>query len=514
MHQPDERVLQFDEGRVAAFAEASGDRNPLHVDPSFARRTPYGECIVPGSLVAIALLGCLPRDVLRSARSLRASFTSPVLLHSPDQASARAMTSGHGTWEVRLVGRGRLLTRVAVADDTEAFRVPAVAPPHVQAAAKMRARPAHVADGDVRVGTEVGSAYAPGPELAQLARSWGAGDLDPRLLSALAWASYVVGMELPGLHSLFAGVKLSVDPVSDAPARVVAHWARVRDLDTRTGQLFLEGGIHDGEGSVAVGEIEAFVREPIPGPTLASFDSEPSEEHEGDVVVIGGSRGFGAALVLALATRGYTVHVLYSTSVEAAEELKQAAGSKADRLVFHRVDVREPEQLAPVVDAISTAGQLRGLALNAALPPLPMGVTAASADQLAAYVGENIRLAATPLGALLPQLDPRGGWVLFCSSAALTAPPRDWPHYVAAKGALEALAEWLAASQPTIRSVVLRAPKLLTDLTNTPSGRIGAVAPSELAHWVASRLAKTGPSGLTLLEPTKEMISAREAASR
>ena len=345
MHQPDERVLQFDEGRVAAFADASGDHNPLHVDPSFARRTPYGECIVPGSLVAIALLGCLPPDVLRSARSLRASFTSPVLLHSPDQASARPMTSGHGTWEVRLVGRGRLLTRVAVADDTEAFRVPAVAPPHVQAAAKMRALPAHVADGDVQVGTEVGSAYAPGPELAELARSWGAGDLDPRLLAALAWASYVVGMELPGLHSLFAGVKLSVDPVSDAPARIVAHWVRVRDHDTRTGQLFLEGGIHDGEGSVAVGEIEAFVREPIPGPTLALFDSEPSEEQEGDVVVIGGSRGFGAALVLALAMRGYTVHVVYLTSVDAAEELKQAAGSKADRLVFHRADVRDPEQL-------------------------------------------------------------------------------------------------------------------------------------------------------------------------
>jgi NAD(P)-dependent dehydrogenase (short-subunit alcohol dehydrogenase family) len=143
-----------------------------------------------------------------------------------------------------------------------------------------------------------------------------------------------------------------------------------------------------------------------------------------------------------------------------------------------------------------------------------MGVTAASADQLAAYVEENVRLTATPLGALLPQLDLEGGWVLFCSSAAVTAPPRDWPHYVAAKGALEALAEWLAASEPSLRSVVLRAPKLLTDLTNTPSGRIGAVPPSELAHWVASLLAKPGPSGLTLLEPTKEMISAREAASR
>ena len=513
MHLPDDRVLQFDERHVAAFAHASGDHNPLHVDPSFARRTPYGECIVPGSLVAIALLGCLPRDVLRSARSLRASFTSPVLLHAPDKASARPMTRGDGAWELRLEGRGRLLTRVAVTDDTEMFRVPATTPSQIHTAAAMRARPARVADVDVQVGSEVSSAYSPGPELAELARSWDAGELDPRLLAALAWASYLVGMELPGLHSLFAGVKLSVDPVSGAPAQVVDQWARVRDHDSRTGQLFLEGGIRDGEGSVT-GEIEAFVREPVPGPTLASFDSEPSEEQEGDVVVIGGSRGFGASLVLALASRGYTVHVVYSTSVDAAEEVKQAAGSKADRLVFHQADARDPDQLTPVVDAIGAAGQLRGLALNAAVPPLPMGVTAAAADQLAAYVEENVRLAVTPLGALLPQLDPEGGWVLFCSSAAVTAPPRDWPHYVAAKGALEALAEWLAASQPTMRSVVLRAPKLLTDLTNTPSGRIGAVAPSELASWVASLLAKAGPSGLTLLEPTKEMISATEAATR
>ena len=33
---------------IDAYAEASGDRNPLHVDPDFAKTTPYGGTIAHG----------------------------------------------------------------------------------------------------------------------------------------------------------------------------------------------------------------------------------------------------------------------------------------------------------------------------------------------------------------------------------------------------------------------------------------------------------------------------------
>ena len=104
-------------------------------------------------------------------------------------------------------------------------------------------------------------------------------------------------------------------------------------------------------------------------------------------------------------------------------------------------------------DAISTAGQLRGLAQRGTAPA--DGRNRGVADQLGAYVGENIRLAATPLGALLPQLTLMAGG---CSSVLPPLSPRlrDWPHYVAAKGALEALAEWLRRRN-RLRSVVLGA---------------------------------------------------------
>lgn len=42
---------------ITAFAELTGDKNPLHTDPSFAAETPYGQIIGHGLLGLSALVG-------------------------------------------------------------------------------------------------------------------------------------------------------------------------------------------------------------------------------------------------------------------------------------------------------------------------------------------------------------------------------------------------------------------------------------------------------------------------
>ena len=332
--------------------------------------------------------------------------------------------------------------------------------------------------------------YRSTPELEVLAQRFGASAIEPRLLRGMAWASYVVGMEVPGMHGLLGGFSLALG-ASDGSAGV----ARIQGVDTRTGRIVLESTL-DGVSA----SIECFAREaPHSLDVEALRPTGRAQRVDEAVVVVGASRGLGAALALAFLLRGFEVHAVYSTSTEAADELKRLAGDDAERLHLHRTDAASTSDLEELVsDLRARQLPLRGLVLAAALPPLGMGLSSTSAFDLARYVGASVELVAAPLGALMPLLDE--SWVVFCSSAALSSPPREWPHYVAAKGAIEGLGAWLAAAAPGVASVVVRPPKLQTELTNTPAGRIGAVPVEPVARWLAERVASL-PPGLVTLEP-------------
>ncbi len=76
---------EIEESDVLGFAANSGDFNPLHVDPAFAQRSRYAQCIVHGAFqigLASALIGMhLPgRDVLLG--SVNARFLAPLYFPS------------------------------------------------------------------------------------------------------------------------------------------------------------------------------------------------------------------------------------------------------------------------------------------------------------------------------------------------------------------------------------------------------------------------------------------------
>src|SRR5437764_12126945 len=72
--------LVFSEQDLELFRDASGDRNPLHLDPGYASRTPYGQRVVYGVLGAIACLGKLNLSGKPPVRSLTAEFLRPMFL--------------------------------------------------------------------------------------------------------------------------------------------------------------------------------------------------------------------------------------------------------------------------------------------------------------------------------------------------------------------------------------------------------------------------------------------------
>jgi acyl dehydratase len=89
---------------VQAFAELTGDRNPIHVDPEFARTTPFRKCIAHG-LLGLALASGIawqaPRAHTLAFLELREwHFRAPIFFGDTIRVRKRIR-------EKQLQGRGR-----------------------------------------------------------------------------------------------------------------------------------------------------------------------------------------------------------------------------------------------------------------------------------------------------------------------------------------------------------------------------------------------------------------------
>ena len=119
---------------------------------------------------------------------------------------------------------------------------------------------------------------------------------------------------------------------------------------------------------------------------------------------------------------------------------------------------------------------------------LPLQLEPNSAGRIAAYIQEAVPLTLAPLCEFLQLLNQSDGCAVVVSSDAAEHPVREWPHYVAAKRAVEALACVASLQYPRVGTLIVRPLKLFTAMTNTPMGRLGAASPGLLANRIAERL--------------------------
>src|SRR5262249_44326557 len=87
-------TLSFSEPEVRDFSVTSHDANPIHLDASYARRTPYGQPVVFG---ALAVLKCLERVDLPShdaVRRIEAEFFNPIFVDVSYEVSVSAPREG------------------------------------------------------------------------------------------------------------------------------------------------------------------------------------------------------------------------------------------------------------------------------------------------------------------------------------------------------------------------------------------------------------------------------------
>lgn len=306
-----------------SFAELSGDFNPIHVDKSHARRSPFGDNIVHG--VHLVLWGLevwaasLENAIFVS--SVKARFIRPVRVGEHVELS---LHSSSKDGRQKLVLSTEAGTRVKVTLTYEVLHAPqekaylidgAVA--RVQIAETPNLEDLEGSVGRVPLTCRDDALHSMFPQtLASLGR---------RFVSVLLATTYLVGMKCPGIRSIYGAVQLSFTRQATAMASLDYT---VKSFDARFSRLEIQ--LHQ---TGVTGLIEAYVREGAVEqksyqalqPLVANnaFDVQKA-------LVIGGSRGIGEVISKLLSAGGASVMLTYHKGHQDAkhvcEQIKEGGG--------------------------------------------------------------------------------------------------------------------------------------------------------------------------------------------
>jgi NAD(P)-dependent dehydrogenase (short-subunit alcohol dehydrogenase family) len=433
------------------FAALTHDRNPMHVDPLAARRTQFGLPVVHGVhtlLWALDVLGA-QRPGFRPA-GLQARFVKPVLVGDTVALTVAGDKPGDLTLQVSAGGLPCVTLRLT---DAEPRGLPQPGLPEggpAPAPLLGTARDLPLSDLPEHQGA---FHYANAPIAAAFPAA--AASLGADAVGGLAAATYVVGMECPGLHSIFGGITAALrGPAAGTPVRfgVTKFDPRFRIMDI----ALLAPGL--------TARLSAYGRvPPVAQPGTGDLRGRvgPGSFAGQRALVIGGSRGLGEVTAKLLAAGGADVALTYAAgAADAARVVADigAAGGQARMLAY---DVQKPAE-----------AQLVGLGLEVnALYYFATGTIYRRRTALyePAIMAEFLAFYVNGFNALAMALRQRTAGKLaafYPSTVFAAAPTKDFAEYAAAKLAGEMLCAHLAAFGG-IETVVARLPRTQTDQTAT-----------------------------------------------
>jgi len=423
----------------------------MHVDPVFARRTQFGRQVVHGMHT---LLWGLDRffgtvDAPRPT-SLKVRFSKPALVG--DVVQLAMADAGGGTRRLEITAANVNLATASLvfggATAPVALRLPP-APALSESPRELALADIDGLAGNLELAAGMVAAAATFPAAT---RVLGAGTV-----AALLATSRLVGMECPGMHSIFAG--LAVDLVEPGGPGECLAW-RVHRVDARFRRVDLDVG-----GGGIVGRLEAFLRMP---PTRQLAMKEvcavvDRDEFAGQcALIVGGSRGLGEVTAKIVAAGGGLPVVTYAVGQEEAAELAAEIGAAGGKCQIIRYDARLPAgpQLAALrVEPaafyyFATCSIFRRK--SALYEPLLMReFTSFFVDGFYELCSELRTRRPGRLAGFYP------------STVAIDSPLRELTEYCLAKLAGEALCERLRTFLPDLDIVVARLPRIQTDQTAT-----------------------------------------------
>ncbi len=329
----------FEATDQARFAEASGDWNPMHMDPLAARRTQMGAPVVHGMHLVLSCLDSFSQtsNAPTSLSGISVQFLKPVFVGETPSFTASSLDPLKLTAQVEGV---KVMTLGLTPGPGEKFPSPSHDPATPAQGVRI---PKDKSFGEIEKATGVTGriVLSDRPEkLFPNAARW----IGNNRVNALAAFSALVGMECPGLHSIFVG--LNVRLTADDPSDHLEYAVLSTDDRFRRVKMSLRGGGWEGAADAAVRKppvVQSSIREIAGKIQTGSFKGQR-------VLVVGGSRGIGEYTAKALAAGGAQVVFTYAVGLAEAQSLLDEIRTFGGQVEARPYDVLLPaeSQLNPL----------------------------------------------------------------------------------------------------------------------------------------------------------------------
>lgn len=439
----------FTEADQEAFASLSADRNPMHMDPLFARRTQAGAPVVHGMHLLLWALDALAAQDGGLIRSVLARFSKFVYVGE----EAEVVRTGDGVkfrLEIRVGGGVRSQFVVQSGPPTE---VPATI--RDASTVPFADRPIEL---DLAEVTKSTGALELAPSLDASLRMFpsASGLLGVKRMAGIAATSRLVGMVVPGLHSIYTEAALTLsEEAGEGP--VLAY--RVDDVDDRFRMVRIAV-----EGPGMRGALKTFVRvPPVAQASMASLRGVVAPDaFSGHVaLIVGGSRGLGELTAKLVALGGGHVVVTYRSGRADAEAVAAEIRREGGAATVLRYDSSEsPEaQLANLANAPTHAYYF-------ATPTIFRHQSELFSPE---RLGELMDAYVQGFWGLVEALLRRNPAVslFYPSTVFVEERPKGMTEYAMAKAAGESLCADINEALAPTHVTVTRLPRLLTDQTAT-----------------------------------------------